>query len=122
MLDFLVALGVAALSGMGVGSGGLLVVYLTEACHIAQVQAQGINLFFFLFSSSASTAVNIRRRNIPYGAVLLLSASGMISAVLGAFLASRISPDLLRRLFGGMLLAVGVPGVISGVRALKDGR
>ena len=73
MIDFLVSCGVALLSGLGVGSGGLLVVFLTEYRAVGQLFAQGVNLIFFIFSSGASTAVNLRARNICYGAVTVMS-------------------------------------------------
>ena len=44
----------AALAGMGIGSGGLLVLYLTLIRGTPQLSAQGFNLLFFLFSSGAS--------------------------------------------------------------------
>lgn len=116
MMDFLVGLGVALLSGMGVGSGGLLVVYLTLIRNTAQLQAQGINLFFFLFSSSASCAVNLRRRNIAWGQVTVLGISGAAAAICGSLLAAVINPTLMRRLFGLMLLASGAPGLLSSLR------
>ena len=42
---------IAILSGMGVGSAGLLVVYLTMVLGAPQLTAQGINLLFFLPSA-----------------------------------------------------------------------
>ena len=51
LLDILAGTAVAVLSGMGVGSGGLLVVYLTLAAGMQQAPAQALNLFFFLFAA-----------------------------------------------------------------------
>ena len=49
MLDIIVFFIIATLSGMGVGSAGLLVVWLTVFDSVPQLAAQGLNLFFFLF-------------------------------------------------------------------------
>ena len=117
MIDFLVSCGVALLSGLGVGSGGLLVVFLTEYRAVGQLFAQGVNLIFFIFSSGASTAVNLRARNICYGAVTLMSLGGTVGAIVGALVASMLSPDLLRIGFGVMLLIGGVPSFIKSVRS-----
>ena len=117
MIDFLVSCGVALLSGLGVGSGGLLVVFLTEYRAVGQLFAQGVNLIFFIFSSGASTAVNLRARNICYGAVTVMSVGGTVGAIVGALVASMLNPDLLRIGFGVMLLVGGVPSFIKSVRS-----
>ena len=117
MLDFIVSCGVALLSGLGVGSGGLLVVFLTKYREVGQLFAQGVNLIFFIFSSGASTAVNLRARNICYGAVTFMSIGGTIGAIVGALVASVLAPDLLRIGFGIMLLIGGIPSFIRSVKA-----
>jgi uncharacterized membrane protein YfcA len=120
MIDFLVSCGVALLSGLGVGGGGLLVVFLTEYRGVGQLFAQGVNLIFFIFSSGASTAVNLRARNICYGTVLLLSIGGTVGAIVGAIVASILDPDLLRIGFGTMLLIGGIPSFIRALKAFLD--
>ena len=72
MIDFLVSCGVALLSGLGVGSGGLLVVFLTKYREIGQLFAQGVNLIFFIFSSGASTAVYVSIDG-NFGGIILIS-------------------------------------------------
>lgn len=122
MIDFLVSAGVALLSGLGVGSGGLLVVFLTEYRGVGQLFAQGVNLIFFIFSSGAATAVNLRARKICYGAVLLMSIGGTIGAITGALIASVLNPDLLRIGFGLMLLIGGIPSFIRSVKAFSKSK
>lgn len=125
MLDIIVGTAVAVLSGMGVGSGGLLVVYLTLAAGISQAPAQALNLFFFLFAASASTAVNIRRRNIAWGCVILLGLGGAVGAIAGSAIAAVAKPRVLRMLFGIMLTVTGVRGLIgtlrNGIKRLRTG-
>ena len=122
MLDLLIGTAVAVLSGMGVGSGGLLVVYLTLSGGIAQPAAQALNLFFFIFAAGASTAVNIRRRNIAWGCVVLLGVGGVIGAVAGSALAAVIKPRVLRILFGLMLTFTGARGLVGSVRTMINNR
>ena len=120
MIDFFVSSSVALLSGLGVGSGGLLVVFLTEYRGIGQLFAQGINLLFFIFSSGAATAVNLRKRKICYGGVLLMSIGGVFGAIAGAVGASFIDPAYLRIGFGAMLLIGGIPSFLrSGREVLR---
>ena len=120
MIDFIVSASVALLSGLGVGSGGLLVVFLTEYRGVGQLFAQGINLLFFIFSSAAATAVNLRKRRIAYGTVLLMSLGGAVGAIVGAFAGSLIDPAYLRIGFGIMLLVGGIPTLLrSGREAIE---
>lgn len=125
MLDIIVGTAVAVLSGMGVGSGGLLVVYLTLAAGMSQAPAQALNLFFFLFAASASTAVNIRRRNIAWGCVILLGLGGAVGAIAGSAIAAVAKPRVLRMLFGIMLTVTGARGLIGmlrdGIKRLRTG-
>lgn len=112
---------IALLSGMGVGSGGLLVVYLTLVENLSQLQAQGINLLFFIFSAGASTAVNFRAGDVYTGALLAAGAGGIAGAVVGAFLSAIVSPALLRRFFGVMLVYSGLKSLFGVfVRRKKD--
>lgn len=110
-LDLLAAFAVATLAGMGVGGGGLLVLYLTAIRHVGQIEAQGINLLFFLAASLGAMVIHLKKRTIRWKTVLFLSLGGVITAPLGAYLASVTDTSLLRRLFGGLL-------VLSGVAAL----
>lgn len=110
--DILAAFLAAALSGLGVGSGGLLVIYLTLIAGLDQRIAQGINLLFFLFSGGAALAVHATHRKLYPTAILLLTVFGIGGSFLGSALAGILPPMLLRRCFGAML-------VFSGILTLK---
>ncbi len=105
--DIIAGAVIALLSGMGVGSAGLLVVWLTLTSDIAQIEAQALNLYFFMFSSAASLTVHVRRRKIFWEADLFMIAVGIVGATAGSILSSVVDPAILRRLFGGMLVFCG---------------
>ena len=107
MLQAIVSFIIATLSGLGVGSGGLLVIYLTLIERTPQLAAQGINLMFFLFSSAASLLIHMKKRRLFGGVILIMSAAGLVGSFLGSSLAAVLSAALLRRLFGGMLIVSG---------------
>ena len=106
-VDMMAALFMGALSGMGIGGGGLLVIYLTLIRGAEQINAQGINLYFFVFASIAALFIHCRKRRIDYSLVLLLSAFGMPVSLFGGLLASVTDPYLLRKIFGIMLIIAG---------------
>jgi len=106
-LTFLVTLLVALLSGLGVGSAGLFVTWLTLVLHVPQMTAQGINLIFFIFSSGAALAIHVFRTPLLWQSLIPLLFSGTIGSFLGVALASALPQLLLRRIFGYMLIFLG---------------
>lgn len=117
IVDLLVAFAVAVLAGMGVGGGGLLVLYLTLLGHVGQLEAQGINLVFFLAASGGSLFLHGRRRRLRWRRVLILSVSGVLSALFGGYLATLVSRAILRKLFGGLLVLSGGVSLFSKERS-----
>lgn len=101
------ALIIALLSGMGVGSGGLLVTYLTLFEAAPQLTAQGLNLLFFLFASSSSLIVHGKKRKILLQVVLLMGAFGVAGSLLGSWIAPMLSGPILGKIFGAMLVLTG---------------
>ena len=106
--DLLAAAAAAVLTGLGMGSGGVLVIYLTLAADIEQRIAQGINLLFFLFAGGAALCVHAARRKLYAGIILQMTLFGILGSLLGASLAHSLPPALLRRIFGGMLVFSGL--------------
>ena len=113
ILSMAVSFLIAALSGMGVGGGGLFVIYLALFTDTPQLMAQGMNLLFFLFSAGASLLVHLSQRKIYALAILLMATAGITGALLGASLTEVVSESILRKIFGVLL-------VISGLLSLKQ--
>ena len=103
----------AILSGLGVGSAGIFVLYLILVAGFPQPEAQALNLLFFLLSAGAALAVHVRERRIPLRVVLFLVACAVPGALLGAYLARVLDASLLRKLFGGMLVVTGLPALFA---------
>ena len=118
MIDVILAFIMGALSGMGIGGGGLLVIYLTLWRGVGQMDAQGINLYFFLFASAAALFVHYRKRKIDYNTVLTMGAAGMPAALAGALAAAAVDPETVRRSFGYMLIIAGVLSLLRTVPGL----
>ena len=108
MLDFIAGFAVATLSGLGIGGGGLLVIWLVLYHSANQLTAQGINLVFFLFSSSAAMIIHIIKRKLNFRLIAYLSALGSIGAYLGSRLAQNVSAEFVRSAFGILLLFSGI--------------
>ena len=116
IFDIIACFFIALLSGLGVGSAGLLVVWLTATTSISQIAAQGLNLYFFLFSAGASLIVHMQKRKIFWSVVLLMICVGSVGTLAGSLLSALLSADFLRRAFGGMLVFCGLSSLYSVIR------
>lgn len=93
---------------IGIGGGGILIVFLTVFSEISQKGAQGINLLFFLPIAAVSVVVYAIKRQIEWKTVLISAGIGLFGAVLGSLLSSVISGDLLRKIFAVILIVLGI--------------
>lgn len=96
------------LSGLGVGGGSLLVLWLTLVTGTDPQAARSINLLFFLPSATVSTLIHRKQGTLELKKILPAMVAGSVSA----FIFSRISTDMdtefLGKCFGFLLLAAGI--------------
>lgn len=97
----------ALLAGMGVGSAGLLVVYLTLFEGLPQLEAQMINMIFFSASAAASLGVNLVKKRLSLAVILSVAVPGCLGAAAGAYFAHSVEPGALGKIFGGLMVAIG---------------
>ena len=105
--DILAALGSGALGAMGMGGGGILVIYLTLALGMPQLEAQGVNLLFFLPCAAISLVINGVRRLVDWKRALWIALGGLPTTLLGIWIAGRIEMKWLRWIFAGLLIVIG---------------
>ena len=107
IVAILVGLLTGILSGCGVGGGSLLILYLTAIRGVEQYTAGGINLLYFLCCAPTALVSHIRQKRIEWKAVLWCSIAGAVTSLIAAYVASQMNTDLLRRMFGVLLLYIG---------------
>ena len=69
---------------LGLGGGGVLVLYLVLALGMPQLKAQGINLLFFIPCAVLSSIVYSFKKLIDWKSVLLFAAGGLPGVLLGS--------------------------------------
>ena len=119
LLDFFAALAVAVLSGMGVGSGGLFVVYLTLVRGAPQAEAQAVNLVFFIFASGAALILHLKKRKIDLLSLFAVIISGVPFALLGSYISGGVGNEFLRLCFGVFLLFSAGAVLIGEIKRLR---
>ena len=121
IVTVLIVFVIAVLSGMGVGGGGLFVIYLSLFTSTPQLLAQGINLLFFLFCAGASLTVHLHKRKIYFLAVAVMAGAGILGSLLGSAAAEHIDESILRKIFGTMLVIGGIL-TLRGKKQEREGR
>ena len=123
-MTVLVSFVIAVLSGMGLGSAGLLVAYLTAVIGTPQITAQGINLLFFLFAAGAALCVRLSRQAVRFLPVFAVILAGMIGVIPGTLAAGILPKKWIRILFGIMLITAGARSLVGIVikRKQKNGK
>lgn len=95
------------LSGLGIGGGSLLMVWLTAVAGVSQTAARGINLLYFLPTAGAALIFHGKNRFVDWRSACWAILGGVVLAAIGAWAGSQIDTGLLRKLFGVFLLFVG---------------
>jgi len=95
------------ISGMGIGGGALLIPALGIFFGMGQQSAQSINLLYFIPTAAIAVFTHRKKGNIETKGLLKLVLFGLIGATIGASLAIRIDAEILKRVFGFFLLAMG---------------
>lgn len=108
LITVIAALVCGVVSGLGIGGGSLLMIYMTAIAGIAQKTAQGINLLYFLPTALCSLFLHVKNRFVKWRIVIPAAFAGAVCAGISSIFASSLHDGLLRKLFGIFLLAVGL--------------
>ena len=112
-IDFIAGILISMLAGLGIGGGGLLVIYLTMVKNIEQIESQGINLLFFVVAGAASLIIHIKKRKLEWENIIVMIIFGSIGAVAGSIIANITDAVLVKKIFGGFLLLSGLIELFS---------
>ena len=107
------------LAGLGVGGGSLLMLWLTLVIKMPYEQARIINLLFFLPSAIIATLFHRKQGSVNIKKILPAVIAGCGAAALFTFIGNRIDTALLKKLFGGLLLATGIRELLYRPRNAK---
>ena len=95
------------LSGLGTGGGSLLILWLSLGQNMSQPEARAINLLFFIPSALIACLFRWKQGRLEIKKVLPAIVAGSISAAVFAWFGNRWDTDVLRRVFGILLLFTG---------------
>ncbi|MGN0585924.1 MAG: TSUP family transporter [Oscillospiraceae bacterium] len=104
-------------ASMGVGGGMILIIYLTVFAGYSQLEAQGINLVYFLPIAALALIIHTKNHLVEWKKALPAIICGVIAAVVGAFIAEQLGSDILRKIFGGFIFIIGIKEIFTAYRS-----
>ncbi len=111
-MQYLIIAVVSLLSGLtaslGLGGGFILVIYLTTFAGLSQIQAQGINLVFFIPIAVLSLILHRKNKLLDREPLLPAILGGALGVAAGFGLGTLIGSEWLSKLFAAFILLVGL--------------
>ena len=104
LLTVCISAGLGLLSGLGVGGGSLMILWLTLVQKMDFTAAKYLNLLFFLPPAVISTLAHLFRKKLSIKKIIPAALAGVVSASVFIYLSSTWDVNILRKLFGGLLL------------------
>ena len=105
---FLVSTVLGILTGLGVGGGSLLIMWLTLVLGWKPEIARSVNLLFFLPGAAVSCLLRRKQGQLPIQKLLPAILAGCACGGLFAWISTGWDTALLRKLFGLLLLLTGL--------------
>ena len=112
MDSFIVTLSVGTalgfLTGLGVGGGSLLMVWLTAVLGMDPLTARSINLLFYLPGAAIAILFRKRQGKIQWRNILPPALAGCIAAAVCSRFSTDVDNSWLQKIFGVILIAAGL--------------
>ena len=100
------------LAGLGVGGGSILVLWLTVVLGMEPDTARSINLLFFIPAALIACFFRNKQNDLDIKTVFPAMVTGCLAAALFSWLGTQIETELLKKLFGGLLVLTGLREVL----------
>ena len=101
------------LGGMGMGGGTILIPLLTIFFNVNQHSAQAANLISFTPMATIALIIHLKNKLVEFENILYIILAGVLTCVIGVYLAQQVSSTILKRIFGGFLLLLSIFQIIK---------
>ena len=101
------------IGAMGFGGGGILILYLTLYRNIPQLNAQGINLIFFIPSAVLALIMHSKNKLINWKTAFKYILYGLLGVAIGFIALKFIDGKYIAKIFSVILIFTGVKELFS---------
>lgn len=108
MVNVVVGIFLGFLSGLGIGGGSLLLLWLTLVVGTDAFTARVINLLFFLPAALVSCYFRWKKGTLEPKRILPAIFTGCLGAALGTWIAGTLDTRMLKKGFGILLIVTGI--------------
>ena len=107
-MNLLIATILGFLTGLGIGGGSILILWLTFVLKMDSFTARGIVLLFFIPAAVISSIFRWKQGTLSITSSLPAMFSGCIAAILFSILSTTVDPHVLDKIFGIILIGAGI--------------
>lgn len=113
IFDIIAAIVSGMAASLGIGGGGILIIYLTLFASMEQLKAQGLNLLFFIPCGIIAIIIHLKNKLIDKAYSISLISGGVIGALVGNYLATVINTAILGKIFAVFIILIGLRELFS---------
>ena len=96
------------LSGLGIGGGSLLIIWLTVVLGTDPLAARSMNLLFFIPSALIVCFLRVKQKQLHIKPLFPAILAGCTAAGIFSWLSTTVDVEILKKLFGTVLIAAGL--------------
>ena len=113
IFDIIAAIVSGMAASLGIGGGGILIIYLTLFASMEQLKAQGLNLLFFIPCGIIAIIIHLKNKLIVKEYSVLLISGGVVGALVGNYLATVINTAILSKIFAVFIILIGLRELLT---------
>lgn len=95
-------------ASLGLGGGMILILYMTIFAGFSQIDAQGINLIFFIPIAALSLIIHTKNKLVKWKKIFPAIICGSVTAIVGCMLAKHFGNEYLTKIFAVFVLLTGI--------------
>lgn len=108
MLPIIFGIIAGIVTGLGMGGGTILILLISLFMNLDQHIAQATNLVFFIPTSLAAIAINIKQKNVDFKLAVNISIFGILGSIIGVIISEKISSAHLRKYFAVFIFIIAI--------------